>query len=245
MIDPAGRNSLIVQHVGPGFLPGDSLTISVGLEAGSDVALTGQGATRIFPPSEDRDTHARVEVRTDVNVGSQASLLALWDPVIPYRNSRLLQETNLEFARDSKVVWMDTLAAGRVASGESFDYDLLEFVSQWKLEGREIMAERFGLTPRSVRSMLGWANARFMTTLVAFAPECESLELSSWIKSARATLGKEEAASDWSASQPYPRLIVLRSLGVTREAAQRPALELVKHLHQILWGRPFTDFRKY
>lgn len=244
-IDAAGRNNLIVQHVGPGLLPGDTLNISAHLEAGTDVALTGQGATRIFPSSDVDDTQARAEVRTDVRIDSGASLLALWDPVIPYRSSRLLQETNLEFSRDSKIVWMDTLAAGRVASGETFDYDLLTFISRWKMEGREIMAERLELTPRSVRSMLGWKAARFMTTLVAFAPECESFELSSWIKSARDNSGEAAGASDWSVTRPHPRLLVLRSLGLTREDAQRPALELVSRLHPILWGRPFVDFRKY
>src|SRR5262249_53925683 len=85
----------------------------------SAVHLTTQAATKVLGARTD---YASQLVNLDVGAG--AILEYLPDPVIPYGRSRLFQRTTVTIGPGSTVVLAETVLPGRVAHGESHDYDI-------------------------------------------------------------------------------------------------------------------------
>jgi urease accessory protein len=83
------------------------------------VHVTTQAATKVFGARTD---YASQLVNLDVGAG--AILEYLPDPVIPYRRSRLFQRTAVTAGHQSTVVLAETVLPGRVAHGESHEYDI-------------------------------------------------------------------------------------------------------------------------
>ena len=102
-----------------GVLQGDSYRIDVSLAKGAMAHLTTQGATRIYRMEKGFATQ-----QVDLSAGDGCYLEYMPDQIIPYSGSRFYQKTTIKAHDEATAVYAEILAPGRVAMGESFQYDI-------------------------------------------------------------------------------------------------------------------------
>lgn len=104
---------------GGGILQGDSYTLDISLAAGALAHLTTQGATRIYRMEKGFATQ-----QVDIAAGKGCYLEYMPDQIIPYAGSRFYQKTAIKAHAEATVVYSEVIAPGRVAMGESLQYDV-------------------------------------------------------------------------------------------------------------------------
>lgn len=140
------RDCLVhVHNLSGGLLAGDQLDLDVTIGEDSRVLLTSTGATRVYKHREGR-TAASLRMRAAV--ARHALLEYLPDQLIPYRDSRFTQHTEIELdAEGAGLFWWDTITCGRAASGEKFAYTTLQVRSIVSCRKRPIAIDQFTLEP--------------------------------------------------------------------------------------------------
>ncbi len=106
---------------------GDELDARVELGPGASVAVTTQGPTSLLK------TGCTVTQRWTLELGQGAHLTFLPWLTIPFPGCRSRVEITARLGPGSSLVAWDTLAVGRVASGERFLFD--ELRSTWRISG--------------------------------------------------------------------------------------------------------------
>ncbi len=151
--DRAGDGSadLIIQGVGPGYLPGDRLAIVIEVGPGASLTVRGQGATRLYPSPQGAPATATVAL----TVRERGRLVYLPGELIPFRQSVLEQVTRIDVAHGGSLVLGEILAPGRIAMGEAFQYTRLRLDVEARYGGRHCLIERARLDParRSLTSV--------------------------------------------------------------------------------------------
>ena len=143
--DRAGDGSaeLIVQGVGPGYLPGDRLSIDITAESGASLVVRGQGATKLYPSPQGHPATADISLA----VHRRARLVYLPGELIPFRQSILLQRTKIDVAPGGLLVLGEILTPGRVAMGECHQYTRLHLDVEATHDGQVCLIERSRLDP--------------------------------------------------------------------------------------------------
>ena len=162
--NPQGQAVVHLHNVSGGILSGDSLHLSI--EAGPDarVQVTSVGATRIY---RQRPGRALARLATSISVDDGAMLEYLPDVIIPFAGSRFSQSTSVSLGPNAGFIGWETLAAGRIASGEEFGFDFFHSECSVRSGTRPIALERYSLTPssRDPRSVARWGRFRYSATL--------------------------------------------------------------------------------
>ena len=99
-----------------GILQGDRYRMDVELRNNAISHITTQGATRIYKMESNYATHM-----VTLNLKDNSYLEFIPEQIIPYKNSRFYQKTNLQIDDSSTVVYSETIVPGRIAMGEMFD----------------------------------------------------------------------------------------------------------------------------
>jgi urease accessory protein len=102
-----------------GILQGDRYRMDITLKNNAHAHLTTQGATRIYRMEKN---YATQMVNVDVDDGCYFEFVP--DQIIPYRNSRFYQKVDLKIHENATMVYSEIIVPGRVASRESFEYDI-------------------------------------------------------------------------------------------------------------------------
>lgn len=102
-----------------GILQGDRYRMDITLSKNALFHLTTQGATRIYRMDKNYATQV-----VNITVGEGCYFEFIPDQIIPYRDSRFYQKVLLNVHDNATMVYSELLVPGRVASGESFDYDI-------------------------------------------------------------------------------------------------------------------------
>jgi urease accessory protein len=102
-----------------GILQGDRYRMDITLSKDALFHLTTQGATRIYRMDKNYATQV-----VNITVGEGCYFEFIPDQIIPYRDSRFYQKVLLNVHDNATMVYSELLVPGRVASGESFDYDI-------------------------------------------------------------------------------------------------------------------------
>jgi urease accessory protein len=102
-----------------GILQGDRYRMDITLSKNALFHLTTQGATRLYRMDKNYATQV-----VNITVGEGCYFEFIPDQIIPYRNSRFYQKVMLNVHDKATMVYSELLVPGRVASGESFDYDI-------------------------------------------------------------------------------------------------------------------------
>jgi urease accessory protein len=120
-LDGDGAATLLLLNPTGGILAGDRLDTDISLGPGSRVCLSTPSATRVYrspgPPAVQRIT---------VGIARGASLEWMPDHLIPSPGARLRQATEIVLAPDATLLHLDAWAAGRLARGEAWGFDLLD-----------------------------------------------------------------------------------------------------------------------
>ena len=102
-----------------GILQGDRHCTVIALKNNAVAHITTQGATRIYGMN---NNYASQAVNIAVQQGSYLEYIP--DQMIPYKNSRYHQRVNIQLDEQSTLIYSEILTPGRVAMGESFQYDI-------------------------------------------------------------------------------------------------------------------------
>ena len=120
-LDGDGAATLLLLNPTGGILAGDRLDTDISLGPGCRVCLSTPSATRVYrspgPPAVQRIT---------IGIARGASLEWMPDHLIPSPGARLRQATEITLAADATLLHLDAWAAGRLARGEAWGFDLLD-----------------------------------------------------------------------------------------------------------------------
>ena len=133
-----------LHNISGGVLGGDALSLAVKVEDGAYAQLTSTSATRLYRSRVDK----ALAIQTNTLTIEQNGLLEyLPDPLIPFAGARYQQNTSIELAQNAGLFWWETVAPGRLAKGECFEYDVLEMSLKISVQGKPIALEHFKLEP--------------------------------------------------------------------------------------------------
>ena len=102
-----------------GILQGDKLEIDIIAGKNTLSHITTQAATKIYKVEKGYSSQY-------INLFAQNGSYLEFIPhqIIPYKSSKFYQEVNLKIETTSTVVYSEIISAGRLASGEKFDFDI-------------------------------------------------------------------------------------------------------------------------
>ncbi|WP_443034791.1 urease accessory protein UreD [Streptomyces sp. BE308] len=115
-----GMSYVYLMATGGGIAQADRYRMDFRCGPGTQVHLTTQAASKVFRMEHD---YASQRVHLTAEEGSYVEYLP--DPLIPFKDARFYQRTEVTVAPGATVVLGDTLTAGRLARGERHDYRVL------------------------------------------------------------------------------------------------------------------------
>lgn len=152
-----------LHNLSGGVLSGDQLELMVEVNPGAYAQLTSTGATRIYRSRAETPPALQTN---EIRVREEALLEYLPDELIPFAGSRYRQQTRIELAQGAGLFWWETIAPGRAASGELFDYESLQINLDITTAGRPLALERIKLEPgkRLLASLARLGHYRYFTS---------------------------------------------------------------------------------
>jgi urease accessory protein len=152
-----------LHNVSGGVLGGDHLTLEACIGEGARAQITTTSATRIYRSRGDVPPSYQLNA---LSVGENGLLELLPDPVIPFAGSAYRQRTQITLADGAGLFWWETVAPGREARNECFDYDLLGLEVEIQAKGKPIALEYARLEPkqRSLASQVRLGAYRYFST---------------------------------------------------------------------------------
>ena len=103
-----------------GVLQGDRYRTDIILKNCAKSHVTTQSATRIYKMDKNFGTQI-----INLEVGDNCYLEYIPDQIIPFKKSRYYQISNLKVHDTATCIYSEILSSGRVASNESFEYDII------------------------------------------------------------------------------------------------------------------------
>jgi len=140
------EGALIVNIVNPtaGLFDGDEVEMHARVEPGARLVLTSPSASRVYRARSDKA--ARVCQEIEVAAGGCAEFIP--ELFIPQAGARYHQQTALRVAPGGQLLYCEWLAPGRVARGETFQYEELLWDTDVWCGDTLAVRERYRLTPR-------------------------------------------------------------------------------------------------
>ena len=217
-----------------GLFGGDRLTTRIVIEPAARVLLSSPSAAR-FHPSAGREV--RLEQQIEVRAG--AFLDVFPEISIPQRDSRAWQQTQIDVQPGGELLYLETLAPGRVASGESFAFTQFAWHTDARFGGRLIHRERANLAPsdRSLAALRAFHAASYYAGLLVISPKSEAWPI--------------DFAHEIAALGPHVAATRLSAGGWSIRALSPDALTLRRTLHDLRacvyrrLERPLPDARRY
>jgi urease accessory protein len=222
-----------------GILQGDRYRMDITLTNNAYAHITTQGATRIYRMEQNYATQI---VNIVVEDGCYFEFVP--DQIIPYRDSRFYQKVDLKVHDNATMVYSEMIVPGRVASGESFEYDIcymkalaknqkdmLKFIDIAILEPKKRNLKTLGILGNFdvVGSIYILTKTKYMT------------ELNKEINSA---LEKFPYISGGATILPHNAGIIVRMLGSVASDLRDVMYEIIKIIRRIILNASFSKIRK-
>ncbi len=138
---------LYVMSPSGGILQGDRYRTDVLLKNKAIAHMTTQGATSIY--SMNANFASQI---INITVDENCYLEYIPDQIIPHKNSRYYQKVNLNVHNNSTLIYSEILTPGRVAMGESFEYDICYLRTHCKNQDKKIrFLENIKIEPKKQR----------------------------------------------------------------------------------------------
>jgi len=233
-----------LHNVSGGILSDDSLRLSIKAGTSTRVQVTSVGATRIYRRRGDGATARQV---TLIRVGDGAMVEYLPDVVIPFAGSRFSQSTAVSLGPNAGFIGWESLAAGRIASGEEFGFDSFHSDCSVSSDQRPLALERYTLTPSGTdpRSIARWGRFRYSATLYI----CHTgVAQSRWIglesRLNDLAFGQTCDSSRWGVSTLVAAGVVIRGLALEAHQITAGLHTFWNLAKQDIWGQPAIPPRK-
>jgi urease accessory protein len=136
-----------------GLLEGDHVELDVVVESGATIALSNPTALRIHKMGT-----GKAAWNQKFSVAKNAFLETNPEWLIPQAHSRFEQRSQIDLEKDAQLFFIETLAPGRVASGETFAFSSFRNRLELRYDGSLSALEKFEITPED-NTHTGWATA--------------------------------------------------------------------------------------
>jgi urease accessory protein len=138
-----GKNlCLQIAQVSGGILTGDRLTMDIQVQEGARLNISTPSATRVMTMPEGE---ARVE--QVFRIGKDAWLEVWPESLMPHRDSALHQKTSIQLEEGGSLRYMEIIAPGRVAHGESLEWKQLHLQMHLQIGKTLVLRETLSLGP--------------------------------------------------------------------------------------------------
>lgn len=242
---PEGGALVHLHNISGGVLGGDSLALAVQVAPGASVQLTTTSATRLYRCSP----HASNSLQTnELQVEENGLLEYLPDPLIPFAGARYRQQTRITLAPGAGLFWWETVAPGRTARGELFDYDLIDISLAISTRERPLALEHTRIEPgkRQVSALARLGTYRYFSSFyickVGLDParwlvlESQLSELASQLSSA--------GEVSWGVSTLVAHGLVIRALSCRGTELAQGLLAFWRTARLALYGQESLPPRK-
>ncbi|HKT79472.1 MAG TPA: urease accessory protein UreD [Vicinamibacterales bacterium] len=135
---------LIMASSSPGIFGGDVLEQVIHVGPRARVRLSSQSSLQVHPSFDG----GPASLTSRYEVGEDAALTCVWDPLIPFRGSRLDHRIDVGLHSGARLFWSDSLTAGRDGSGERWAFERLDCELRMVRQGSLEYLERYCLEPR-------------------------------------------------------------------------------------------------
>jgi urease accessory protein len=222
-----------------GVLQGDRYRMDITLSKNALFHLTTQGATRIYRMDKNYATQV---VNTTVGEGCYFEFIP--DQIIPYRNSRFYQKVTLNVHDNATMIYSELLVPGRVASGESFDYDICYLKTIAKNQDGELRFIDIAILEPKKRILKNSGvleNFDVVGTVYILAPANHIKELNSLINSMIESYPKVYGGAT---ILPNSSGVMVRLLGPFASDVRDVIIEVVRITRKEILHAPFSRIRK-
>jgi urease accessory protein len=125
---------------GGGLLGGDTIDVDVSVGPGASALLSTQASTKVYR------SEAVATQRLRARAGDDSVLVLLPDPVTPFAGSSYRQEQHIDLSPHANLVAIDWMTAGRVSSGERWQFTSYASRTWLRRDGRVILHDATLLT---------------------------------------------------------------------------------------------------
>ena len=222
-----------------GILQGDRYRMDIVLKNKACAHITTQGATRVYRMERNYATQI---VNAVVDDGCYLEFIP--DQIIPYRDSRFYQTVNLKVHENGTMIYSEIIVPGRVASGESFQYDIcytkalaknqedtLRFIDIAILEPKKRNLNTLGIL-----GTFDVAGSTYILTKTDYVKELKD-EINSGLQ-------KFTHFSGGASILPYNSGVIVRMLGDVASDLRNAIYEIIKITRKIILNASFSGMRK-
>ena len=222
-----------------GILQGDRYRTDILLRNKAIAHITTQGATRVF--SMNSNSASQI---VNITVDENCYLEYIPDQIIPYKNSRYYQKVSLKVHDNSTLIYSEILTPGRVAMGESFEYDICYLRTHCKNQDKKIrFLENIKIEPKKQRlnefGILG--EYEIVGTVYILTRKEDVAELENSINE---EIRNNDAVSFGTSILPDESGIVIRILGNKTEKIFDMIFKTVEISRKKILGASFSKTRK-
>jgi urease accessory protein len=222
-----------------GILQGDRYRMDIVLKNKARAHITTQGATRVYRMERNYATQI-----VNVTVDEESYLEFVPDQIIPYRDCRFFQTVNMKIHESGTLLHTEMIAPGRVARGESFQYDIcymkvsarnqndtLRFIDIAMLEPKKRNMKTLGIL--GTFDMIG--NAYILTK------KCYVRQLKDEIDS---SLQKIAHVSAGTSVLPHDSGVIVRMLGNVASDLKNTIHDIIRITRRVILDAQFSGIRK-
>jgi urease accessory protein len=222
-----------------GILQGDRYRMDIVLKNKARAHITTQGATRVYRMERNYATQI---VNVTVDEGSYLEFVP--DQIIPYRDCRFFQTVNMKIHESGTLLYSEMIAPGRVARGESFQYDIcymkvsardqndkLRFIDIAMLEPKKRNMKTLGIL--GTFDMIGNA---YILTKKSYVRELKE-EISS-------SLQKFVHVSGGASVLPHDSGVLVRVLGNVASDIRNTIYDTIRITRRVILNAQFSGIRK-
>jgi urease accessory protein len=160
--------TLIVNAVNPtaGLFEGDEISCDIRVEKDSSMLFTSPSASR----AHRMNGGGEAVLNQHFLVDSGGWLEVFQELFIPQEGSRYRQKTVIEIEANGGLLFFETLAPGRVASGEAFQFQHLDWETEIFYDGARVAREKYRITPSSLMAMRSVFPTAYYACIFVFNP---------------------------------------------------------------------------
>ena len=234
-----GMAYLYVISPSGGILQGDRYRTDVVLKNKAIAHMTTQGATRIYSMNSNSASQM-----LNITVNEDCYFEYIPDQIIPYKNSRYYQKVNLNVHDNSTLIYSEILTSGRVAMGESFEYDICYLRTHCNNQDKKIrFLENTKIEPKNQRlrdfGILG--EHRIVGTVYILTRKDDVIELENAINEG---IRKINAVSAGTSILPDESGIIIRILGNRIDTVFDVISKILEISRKKILGVSFSKTRK-
>lgn len=222
-----------------GILQGDRYRMDITLKNNAYAHITTQGATRIYRMERNYATQV-----VNINVDDGCYFEFIPDQIIPYRDSRFYQTVNMKVHDNATMLYSEMIVPGRVASGESFEYDIcymkasarnqngiLRFVDVAIMEPKKHNLKTLGILGN--HDVVG---SMYILTKSKYVPQLKD-EINSSLK-------KFTGISAGASVLPHNSGVMVRMLGTIASDLRSAIFEAIRITRKTVLNASFSGIRK-